>query len=62
MEISREQVPVLYLRIGMRKMFTGISLKVDIFLEDIKVELAVNLELFLSLIKLYFFSDSLYVV
>jgi hypothetical protein len=29
-------------------MFTGISLEVDIFLEGIKVELAVNLELFLS--------------
>jgi len=29
-------------------MFTGISLEVEIFLEDIKVELAVNLELFLS--------------
>jgi hypothetical protein len=62
MEISREQVPVLYLRIDMRKMFTGISLNVDIFLEGIKVELDVNLELFLSLIKLYFFSDFLYVV
>ena len=48
MEISREQIPVLYLGIGMRKMVKGISLEVDIFLEGIKVELAINLELFLS--------------
>ena len=48
MEISREQVPVLYLRIGMRKMLTGISLEVYIFFDGIKVELAVNLELFFS--------------